>query len=99
MFVVGDVDIPLTVTCKDQKGAIIDLTGCTVEIEYGIGLSATVMDTMTVSSPTTGIATYLFGADAFSSEGQLIVALKITFPGGTIVRSFPPFKYGVEAHI
>lgn len=80
-FVAGDTASSLAVTCVDNSGAAVDLTGCTVTIRWKDEIGETQTKTMTVSDATAGICTYQFGEDELFSPGMSF-EVEITDIGG-----------------
>ncbi len=85
-FVTEDTGSTIEVTCRDKAGVIINLTGSTVKLQWldDTGLLKSV--TMTVASPTTGIATYKFLAGELQDPGMSL-EVQITDGGGFILTN------------
>lgn len=83
-LVTGDTGSTLTVTCKDGAGAVINLTGATVELHWE-GASGTVESrNMTVSAPATGVAAYTFSAGEIFAPAMAF-EVEITDSAGKVV--------------
>lgn len=96
-LVQNDTASTLQVTCNDQSGAPIDLTGATVNLEFYINSFPPVFTrTMAIADAKTGVVTYKFttftdslGVTQFDlgSSGVLYYRVVITFQDLTVISS------------
>lgn len=96
-LVQNDTASSLQITCTDQTGAPIDLTGCTVNLEFFIDSYPPVFTrTMTISDAKNGVVTYKFGTFVdtlgvtqfdLGTPGVLYYRTVITFIDQTILSS------------
>jgi hypothetical protein len=69
-FVSGDTGSTLLVTCKDDSGAAIDLTGATIKLHWQ-DATGTVQDKdMTIVDETAGECSYKFGESELFAPGM-----------------------------
>ena len=80
-FVAGDTASSLEVTCADDSGAAVDLTGCAVNMRWKDEVGVVQTKAMTVSDAAAGICTYQFGEDELFSPGMSF-EVEITDIGG-----------------
>lgn len=80
-LVAGDTASTLEVTCADDSGAAIDLTGCAVNIRWIDDVGVVQTKPMTVSDATAGICTYQFDVDELFAPGMSF-EVEITDIGG-----------------
>ena len=69
-LVAGDTASVLKVTCVDDTGAAIDLSGCTAIIRWKDEVGTVQTKAMTVSDATSGECTYQFGEDELFFPGM-----------------------------
>lgn len=69
-FVAGDTASTLAVTCVDDSGAAIDLTGCTANLRWKDEVGTVQTKAMTVSNATAGECTYQFSDGELFSPGM-----------------------------
>lgn len=69
-FVAGDTASSLAVTCVDDTGAPIDLSGCTVNIRWKDEVGTVQTKAMTVSNAAAGECTYQFGDNELFAPGM-----------------------------
>ena len=69
-LVAGDTASTLAVTCVDDTGTAIDLSGCTVNLRWKDEVGEVQTQAMTVSDAAGGVCTYQFGEDELFSPGM-----------------------------
>lgn len=94
-FVQHDTASKLQVTCVDETGTPINLTGCTVSLQYYIGANPPFYSkTMTIMGASTGVVEYQFGSSVdvngdtvydLYDAGMLYFRVSITFGSGRIL--------------
>ena len=85
-FVAGDTGSVRRITCRDDDGNAIDLTGATVTIRWKDTAGTLVERPMTVVSPAAGVVEYKFGADELYSP-RMALGYRITDATGTVITS------------
>ena len=95
-FVAGDTGSILEVTCKnDDDNTAINLTGCTVALQWKGIDGVLVSKTMTVTNAAGGVAQYQFAtAELFS--GAMEFEVKITDVNSKVIRSLNLLSEGVR---
>lgn len=89
-FVEGDTASVLRVTCKNKSGAVIDLSGATVDLRWKNRAGALVEQEMSVLSPATnGLAEYQFGASELEPD-LMSFEVQITTSGGDVMTGVDP---------
>ena len=79
---VGASGRTLSFTLKDSAGTVIDLTGKTVTITAKLAGTAKInAQTMTVSAPATGVATYTPTAAMIDTAGDYVAQIKMAAAG------------------
>jgi hypothetical protein len=91
-FTQHDTGSSLVITLVDQDGAVIDLTGATVALQYYIDSNPPLFTKqMTVTDPKTGICSYQFGllngVYDLASAGTMHFSVVVTLAGGVILSS------------
>lgn len=87
LVVQNDTATTLQATCTNVDGTVIDLTNASVAIEWTVNGGSLVSKTMTVTSPTTGVAAYTFATGDLASPGLLLYRVVITFADSSILTS------------
>ncbi len=85
-FVTEDTGSTIQVTCKDKAGVVINLTGSTVKLQWKDDTGTLVSKTMTVTTPSSGIATYKFIAGELQDPGMSL-EVQITDSSGFILTN------------
>lgn len=87
-FVAGDTGSTLVVTCKNESdGAIIDLTGCSVQLKWRDAARVLVSKAMTINAPATnGVVQYTFGASELFAPSMKF-EVQITDGSGRVIRN------------
>ena len=91
-LVQGDTNPPIRATITDQDGAVVNLTGSTVNFQfrkaddrkYTVNAQATLLDA------TNGRVQYLLGTNDLAIPGEYQVQWEITFPSGRIQTTAVP---------
>ena len=102
-FVEKDTDSKLEVTCKNQDGSAIILTGSTVKLYWKTTSDTRVKSAvMTVTDAAGGVAEYTFTVDGDNydlTHGGLEVEIEITDSSGNVVTSMTKLKYSVRRRL
>ena len=93
-FVQGDTASKLEVTCKDQDGNAIDLSGCTVRCAWGSGAR-----TMTITNAAGGIAEVTFSDEDDLVAGEMSVEIEIVDAAGGKKTSLTPLTFTVRPRL
>lgn len=98
-LVEGDTGSVLQITCKDQNGNVIDLSGATVILKWRDQLNALQQQAMSIISPATnGQIKYQFGAGEIFPPAMYF-SVKITDSSGGIVHSNCVVQVPVRSNI
>jgi hypothetical protein len=86
----GDTGALFTATLKDNTGAVVNLTGATVNFVMALPNATPKINAaaVIVGTPTLGQVSYTTGATDLNAVGTYFVEWKVTFAGGQIQR-FP----------
>jgi hypothetical protein len=81
--------------------AVIDVTGCTVEliIAKGTTVTNTGHQTCTLTTPASGVVTYQPEAADFATPGAYKGDLKITYPSLKVEILYDQLKFKVRKHL
>ena len=74
---VGDYGSGITITIKDQAGVVVNLTGKTVTMKVKLG-ERTFKETMTVTTPASGQASYVWQEGDINTDGTMEIEVKVT---------------------
>ena len=85
-FVAGDTGSVRRITCRDDDGSVIDLTGATVTIRWKDAAGTLVERPMTVVSPAAGVAEYQFAAGELYSP-RMALGYRVTDATGNVITS------------
>ncbi|SCX94107.1 hypothetical protein SAMN05216420_101396 [Nitrosospira sp. Nl5] len=85
-FVSGDTGSTLLLTCADDAGAAIDLTGCTIKLRWQEAAGTIADKTMTIVSAAAGTCSYKFLAGELYPPAMAF-EVKITDAGGFILKN------------
>lgn len=91
----GDDAPALRVICKDQDGAVVDLSGATSLRFHMVKVSETtpkVDAAATLIDGPNGIVEYQWATGDTDTEGDWFGEFEITFPVGDVI-TFPNYKY------
>lgn len=69
-FVAKDTASTLRVTCVDDSGTAMDLSGCSANIRWKDDVGEVQTKAMTISDATAGECTYQFGEDELFAPGM-----------------------------
>jgi hypothetical protein len=94
----GDVGIPVDATLKDRAGAVVNLTGASVDFIMALPNTTPKVnaDAVIVGTPTNGQVRYTSVTNDLNAVGTYFVEWEVTFAGGEIQR-FPGDGYDVVA--
>lgn len=85
-FVANDTGSTLLVTCTDDAGAVINLTGCTVKLRWQEAAGTVADKTMTIVSAAAGTCSYKFLATELYSPAMAF-EVKITDGDSFILKN------------
>ena len=97
-LVTGDTGSKLIATCADSDGAIINLTGATVELHWEGEDGVVVSEVMTIDDAAGGIASYTFGAGEIFAP-KMVFEVEITDSGGKIITCVDKIELIVREQI
>lgn len=94
----GDTDIPFPATLTDSTGAVVNLTGASVDFVMALPNTPPKVnaDAVIVGTPTLGQVLYTSGPTDLNEVGTYFVEWEVTFAGGGKQR-FPGDGYNVVA--
>lgn len=97
-LVTGDTGSKLKVTCNDSEGAVINLTGATVELHWEDANGALASRNMTIENHAAGIASYTFAVGEIFSP-KMVFEVEITDTGGKIITCTEKIELTVREQI
>lgn len=101
-FVQGDSGSTISITCTDQNGNPINLTGASAVLAFYVDnessgvIGASSHAVMTITNAPEGIVQYTFSATDLANAGTLYYRVAITLPGGNVISSAPIQEIVIE---
>lgn len=88
-LVQGDAKIKISGALTDENGAVLDVTGCTVNIQMRKKTDNryTINAACQLDNPSGGLVSYTTGVNDLNNDGDYLLQYEVNYPDGTVITT------------